>query len=96
MESRGEEKCGGDLVPGRLQGIVGRENDQKELSKSGNAWQSTQIREIFGKCVPRFETFEIIAAVVGYIAYEWRICFCCEVAIPKVLIDTSASQTICC
>jgi hypothetical protein len=41
-----------------------------------------------------FEIFEIIATVVGYIAYEWKICFCCEVAIPKVLIDTSASQTI--
>ena len=54
----------------------------------------TQNREFFSRGVPRFETFEIAAAAICYIVYELKISFCCEVAIQKVLIDTSASQTI--
>jgi hypothetical protein len=42
--------------------------------------------------MPRFETFERVAIACVYVVYEGQICFCCVVAFPNVLVDTSASQ----
>ena len=58
------------------------------------ATESVAIREEFAEHLLLFETFENAATVLRCIEYETRICFCCVVAFQKVLLDTSASQTV--
>lgn len=56
--------------------------------------ETTPSQESLRSWMPRFEIFEIIVFSLAYAVRENEICFWCVVAFQKVLVDTSASQTI--